>query len=76
MSRPTFPAQTYTCPNGHKIVAEDNETVECTRCDLIATWLDRSSGTVHTWMDYDDYSDACRDMQDQMDAAFDHQYFD
>lgn len=76
MSRPTFPPQTYTCPNGHQILAVDGENVECTQCDLIATHLSRATGEVYSWMDVGDYYDACRDLQDQMDAAFDHQYFD
>ncbi len=67
--------QTYTCPNGHKIKAGDRETVECQECELVATSLNRATGEVHSWMSRDDYDDSCENLQDQMDAAFDNQWF-
>ena len=63
----------YTCPNGHQIDSEDFTQIICEDCNLIATALD--GNTVTEWADLDDHHDACANLQDQLDGAFDNQYF-
>ena len=65
----------FTCPNGHTVANVEHETPCCDRCDLVATWFNRSTGEVHTWTDADECHESCRSLRDQMDAAFDNQYF-
>ncbi len=66
----------FTCPNGHAIEAHEHETVCCDECDLVATWLNHRTGEVFAWTQRDEYEEGCRRLQDAMDEAFDHQYFD
>ena len=67
--------KSFTCPNGHEVKNVDHETPRCNHCDLVATWYNSSTGEVHTWTDGDEYHESCRSLRDQMDAAFDNQYF-
>lgn len=66
---------TYTCPNGHKISRPEGETVECANCRLTATHLNTRTGEVFSWTKTSEHRRACRNLQDQIDAAFDNQYF-
>lgn len=67
--------RTVTCPDCQTVYQyPDRTTVCCEECDLTCSGYfgnDRSS-----WMATPDYHDSCRSLQDQMDAAFDNQYFD
>ncbi len=65
----------YTCPAGHDVHADESEDVICRHCNLIATHLNRRSGEVYEWTDLDEYHDNCEALQDQIDGAFDDQYF-
>ena len=70
-----MPTTIYTCPAGHDIHATDSETVECEICNLTATHLNTRTGEVFEWLDSDEFYEANRDLEDQLDAAFDNQYF-
>lgn len=67
--------QTYKCPSGHQVHAEDRQDVICHKCDIIAMHINRRDGIASEWMDRDEYHEGCRDLQDQLDSAFDNQYF-
>ena len=67
--------KTYTCPAGHKVVAEDHEHVICEMCNLVATHLNRRDSVVLEWTDREEHEEACHRLSDDMDAAFDNQYF-
>ena len=47
----------------------------CEACHLVATWWNGGSHEVYKWQDEDEYLDQFRDLQDEIDAAFDNQYF-
>lgn len=65
------------CPQGHTIEFEIPETPTCEDCQLIATsYSGGSDGVYDEWTPIEQHRRACEDLQDQMDAAFDHQYFD
>ena len=68
-------APNFTCPAGH--VADVNEygTPECHQCDLVATHYNARDGEVYTWTPRATHEAACERLRDQMDAAFDNQYF-
>ena len=75
----------YKCPNGHSVEHDAtnsrsrhiHETAPtCHECELIATHYNARSGEVYTWTPIVEHEQACERMQDEMDAAFDHQYFD
>ncbi len=67
--------QTYQCPNGHTVTADNRANVVCEPCNLIAVQLNRKAGTVGAWTDIDCHRDAVESLNDQLDAAFDNQYF-
>lgn len=66
----------FKCPNGHTVTAGDGENVECKPCNLVAVQLNRRDGTVGVWTDIDCHRVAVESLNDQLDAAFDNQYFD
>ena len=47
----------------------------CESCGLIATWCNDKTGEVYTWRTIAEHEQACEDMQDMIDDAFDNQYF-
>ena len=64
------------CPNGHVVPSpEQGQPPECSICELIGTHYSTRTGEVYSWMAIDEYREANRNLQDQMDAAFDNQYF-
>ena len=65
----------YSCPAGHPIAATVLEPVECDACELVATHYNASTGEVYQWTNRDIHRAACERLQDEMDAAFDNQYF-
>lgn len=69
------PLPTVTCPKGHVIDLEPDVAPECHTCRLIAVHLDRKTPKVLEWMPRADYDAAAENLQDQLDAAFDNQYF-
>ena len=48
----------------------------CERCGIIATWWNDLTGEVYSWDTIRHHEAACERMQDELDAAFCHQYFD
>jgi len=62
---------TYTCPNGHELTEP-----KCEACGLVATSYNAKTGEVYQWTDEDEYNDARDELQGEIDAAFEHQYFD
>lgn len=56
--------------------AELDAPYRCEDCQIIATWYNEKTGEVFTWRSVAAHEAACEDMQDQLDAAFDHQYFE
>lgn len=66
---------TTNCPSGHTCRIGETGTPVCDECDLIATWWNARTGEVFTWTDQEEHHEACRSLQDQMDGAFDNQYF-
>ena len=67
---------TYHCPKGHVATLQDNCTPACIPCKLIATHYNGKSGEVHEWTPMAQYRANCERLQEEMDAAFDNQYFD
>jgi hypothetical protein len=65
----------FVCPNGHAVENVESDMPRCEPCKLVATWFNRRTGEVHTWQDETKYDRACRRLKDDMDAAFDNQYF-
>ena len=64
------------CPNGHLVSWGDpGQPPECGTCELVATHYSTRTNEVYDWMAYEDYLEASRNLQDQMDEAFDNQYF-
>jgi hypothetical protein len=70
------PARPADCPAGHQTVWGRHDVPTCEECSLVATGYNGRTGEVSGWMTREAYEDACRDLQDQIDAAFDNQYFD
>ncbi len=71
---------TATCPNGHTVDIDARfpargEAPMCETCNLIATHFNGKTGQVFTWTDIDEHHEACSEMQDAMNSAFDNQYF-
>ena len=66
----------YRCPTGHEIHTDPDDPPECDSCNLIATHYNSRTGEVWTWTDRQKHENACRQLQEQIDAAFDHQFFD
>lgn len=64
---------TYICPEGHRIISSD--VPKCPTCELIATRFNAKTGEVFTWTPIHEHEADCEALQDQMDAAFDNQYF-
>ena len=67
--------QPYTCPAGHECTEDAYGIPTCETCNLTATHIDGANRVVLQWTDIDDHEEARRDLQDQLDAAFDNQYF-
>ena len=61
------------CPQGHTVHRGNHDNVECSVCDSVATSV--INGEPANWMQLEEYQDACRRLQDQVDEAFDNQYF-
>ncbi len=75
---PKPPAPAYTCPNGHRVTwnhRDDDTAPTCHRCGVIATHYNDLTKDVYTWTDTAEHRAACERLQDEIDAAFDHQYF-
>ena len=66
----------YTCPKGHAATLENGRTPVCVPCKLIATHFNAGTGEVFNWMSMVKHWATCERLQDDLDAAFDHQYFD
>lgn len=66
----------YTCPNGHTCTGDEgNDLPHCHQCSLVATGWNTRTGEAYDWQSYQVYLDNVQQMNDQMDAAFDNQYF-
>lgn len=73
------------CPNGHAItwtVDEDGQGNElnskspsCRQCNLVGTHYNGKDLEVMEWTKEEVYRMNCERMQDEIDAAFDNQYF-
>lgn len=48
----------------------------CIPCQLVATHWNEKTGEVYSWAKAADYDAACEDLQNQLDDAFCHQYFE
>lgn len=63
------------CPKGHVATMGQHGTPECNACNLIAVHWNGRTGEVFAWENQDRHRAACDRLQDDMDAAFDNQYF-
>ena len=66
---------TTICPNGHKITTDNFQTPVCKKCGITATHYNRNTGKVYFWMDTVKFEMGQERLQDELDAAFDNQYF-
>jgi hypothetical protein len=65
----------YICPKGHELEVDDSDTVQCDQCKLVATHYNRVSGEVYQWTPRSQYLRNCERLQEEMDDAFENQYF-
>jgi hypothetical protein len=65
----------YKCPNGHEVKANESEMPECYKCELVGTHWNAKTKEVYSWTAKEVHENNCRELQRQMDDAFDNQYF-
>lgn len=65
------------CPNGHKPDHDPDldDMPCCFTCDMVATAWNTRTGEAHDWIDREEYEENVREMNRQMDDAFDNTYF-
>ena len=67
----------YKCPKGHAIETADgpcNPPV-CDECGIIGGHHNPRLGVVYSWTKINVHESDCRQILDEIDAAFDNQYF-
>lgn len=66
---------TFTCPSGHAFKKGADFAPECHQCGTVATHWNGKTGEVYQWSGREDYDCDVRNMNEQLDQAFDNEHF-
>ena len=67
--------QPSDCPAGHTTEWGQHDAPTCDQCQLIATHYNGRTGEVYEWTTQAEHRQACENLQNAMDDAFDNTYF-